>query len=101
MPGMGVLVHTGRKTRRRYRTPVNVFRREDNLIIAWTYGRQSHWVQNVLANGGGELERQGQTVRVSEPHLFHDDEHTTMPALVRPFLRLLNVSDFLEVKVEK
>ena len=48
-PGMGVIVHVGRKTQRQYRTPVMVFRRDNRLIIALTYGRNSEWVQNVLA----------------------------------------------------
>src|SRR5438067_9458209 len=39
LPGFGVVVHTGRKTRQRYRTPVNVFRRADRYVIALTYGR--------------------------------------------------------------
>ena len=38
LPGFGVVVHIGRKTHRRYRTPVNVFRRADGYVIALTYG---------------------------------------------------------------
>jgi hypothetical protein len=41
MPGMGVVVHVGRKAHRQYRTPVLVFRRGDRLIIALTYGHES------------------------------------------------------------
>ncbi len=43
LPGMGVVLHVGRKTGRLYRTPVLIFRRGDRLIIALTYGRQSQW----------------------------------------------------------
>ena len=99
LPGMGVVVHTGRKTGRRYRTPVMVFRHGDRFIIALTYGPESRWVMNVLAQGGGELETRGQTLLLSHPRLFHDKQRTAMPPVVRTALRILNVSDFLEVKV--
>ena len=99
LPGMGVVVHTGRKSGRQYRTPVMIFRRGDRTIIALTYGRESQWVQNVLVEGGCVLETQGHMLRLSEPRLFHDELGGTMPALVRAILGILNVSDFLEMKI--
>lgn len=62
LPGMGVVIHVGRKTHRRYRTPVLVFRRGNRLIIALTYGRESQWVHNVLAQDGCRLETEGRTL---------------------------------------
>jgi deazaflavin-dependent oxidoreductase (nitroreductase family) len=56
VPGMAVVVHLGRRSHRPYRTPVMVFRREHDFLIALTYGRESQWVQNVLAQGGCELQ---------------------------------------------
>ena len=53
---MGVVLHIGRKTRRQYHTPVLVFWRGNRLIIALTYGRESQWVRNVLAEDGCELD---------------------------------------------
>jgi hypothetical protein len=52
MPGMGVVVHVGRKTHRQYRTPVLVFLRGERLIIALTYGREAQWIANILAENG-------------------------------------------------
>ena len=100
VPGMGIIIHAGRKTHRQYRTPVMIFRRSPRFIIALTYGRESEWVKNVLAEGGCELETQGKTIHVSHPRIFHDPQRRTMPALVALFLRILNVSDFLEVTTE-
>jgi deazaflavin-dependent oxidoreductase (nitroreductase family) len=97
LPGMGVVVHVGRKTRRRYRTPVIVFRRGDRVIIALTYGRESRWVHNVLAEGGCELEARTRKLRLSHPRLFHDEQREAMPAFVRRVLGLFNVSDFLDL----
>jgi hypothetical protein len=36
MPGLGVVVHRGRRTRRVYQTPVNVFATEDGYFLALT-----------------------------------------------------------------
>ena len=97
LPGMGVVLHTGRKTHRKYRTPVLVFRRDAKFIIALTYGPESQWVRNVLAQGGCELETQGRILRLSNPRLFHDEQRRALPGFFRPMLKLLNVSDFLEL----
>jgi deazaflavin-dependent oxidoreductase (nitroreductase family) len=96
VPGMGVIVHVGRKTHRRYRTPVVVFRRRDHFVIALTYGRESQWVQNVLAQGGCELETMGRTLQLTRPNILHDEERRNVPAVVGIILGLINVSDFLE-----
>jgi deazaflavin-dependent oxidoreductase (nitroreductase family) len=97
LPGWGVVVHAGRKTHRQYRTPVFVFRRGDRFIIALTYGRESQWVRNVLAQDGCELETQRSTFRLSSPRLFHDDERRSLPAFHRQILAIFKVSDFLEL----
>ncbi len=97
VPGMGIVVHTGRKTRRRYRTPVLVFRHEHHFTIALTYGRESQWVQNVLAQNGCDLENVGRTVRLTRPRIVHDPQRRGMPAPVGIALRFINVSDFLEM----
>jgi hypothetical protein len=55
MPGFGVIVHRGRRSGRRYQTPVDVFSAGNGYVIALTYGPQTDWVKNVLAAGGCEL----------------------------------------------
>jgi deazaflavin-dependent oxidoreductase (nitroreductase family) len=96
---MGVIVHAGRKTHRLYRTPVLVFRRGGTFVIALTYGQESQWVQNVLAQGGCDLDNAGRTMHLTHPRIVHDEERRLMPAPVRLILRLLNVSDFLQATV--
>jgi deazaflavin-dependent oxidoreductase (nitroreductase family) len=93
---MGVIVHAGRKTHRLYRTPVLVFRRGSDFIIALTYGKESQWVQNVVAQGGCELTNLGKTIHLTHPRILHDEQRRMMPAAIRPILNLLNVSDFLQ-----
>jgi deazaflavin-dependent oxidoreductase (nitroreductase family) len=96
---MGVIVHVGRKTQRQYRTPVMVFRGDNRLIIALTYGRKSEWVQNVLTRNGCDLETRKRKLRLFEPRVFHDQQRRKLPAFVGFFLGLLNASDFLELAV--
>ena len=99
LPGMGVVVHTGRKSHRQYHTPVMVFERGEQFIIALTYGRESQWVQNVLAEGSCELETRDHIVKLAAPKLVHDTRRKSMPPFVRFVLGLLKVSDFLELAI--
>jgi len=99
MPGMGVIEHVGRKTRRLHRTPVLIFRQSNHYVIALTYGRESEWVKNVVVQNGCVLETQARRLQLSNPYLYRDDKRLAMPAFVRIMLGLLNVSDFLELTV--
>ena len=98
LPGFGVVVHTGRKTHRPYRTPVNVFRCADGYVIALTYGPDADWVRNVLASGGCTLETRGRTLRLTRPRLFRDERRRAMPLPVRLLLKALGIADFLELR---
>src|SRR5688572_28869455 len=100
LPWFGVVVHTGRRSLRQYRTPVNIFRRGDRYIIALTYGSNADWVRNVLADGGCTLETRGRALRLSRPRLFHDESRHAVPAPVRLILGLIKVSDFLELTLD-
>jgi deazaflavin-dependent oxidoreductase (nitroreductase family) len=98
-PGLGLVVHRGRRSGRGYQTPVNVFRTEDGFVIALTYGPQhTDWVKNVLAAGGCELRTGGRVLRVNSPRVYHDESRRGIRPLERQALRLLGVADFLSVK---
>src|SRR6266516_4303910 len=97
MPGLGVVVHRGRRSGRRYQTPVNVFRASDGYVIALTYGPETDWVKNVLAAGGCELRTRGQTIPLRSPRLFHDQSRSNTRPLERQVLRILHVADFLSL----
>jgi len=97
---MGIIIHVGRKSHQQYRTPVMVFRRGNRFIIALTYGRDSQWVQNVLAANSCELETRKWTLRLSHPRVFRDERCESMPAFVRLFLGILGMCDFLELTVD-
>jgi deazaflavin-dependent oxidoreductase (nitroreductase family) len=99
MPGLGVVVHRGRRTGRVYQTPVNVFAAEDGYVLALTYGPDTDWVKNVLAAGGCELRTRGRVIRLTSPRLFRDETRRGIRPLERQVLRVLHVTDFLSLKV--
>lgn len=69
-PWMGIVVHRGRKSRREYRTPVNVHRLADGYRISLDYGPKSDWVQNVVAHGGCSLMTRGKIVELVAPQVI-------------------------------
>jgi deazaflavin-dependent oxidoreductase (nitroreductase family) len=97
LPGFGVVIHTGRKSKRQYETPVNLFRAADGYVIALTYGPESDWVRNVLAAGRCELITRGRRKRLTSPQIRHDERLRLVPRPLRPVLRLLRVTDFMHL----
>ena len=98
MPGLGVVVHRGRRSGHLYRTPVNVFPRPGGYVFALTYGADADWVRNVQAAGGCELETRGRRVHLVSPRLIHDQSRSEIRIPERYVLRLLGVADFLSLK---
>jgi deazaflavin-dependent oxidoreductase (nitroreductase family) len=100
LPGFGVVIHEGRKSGRRYRTPVNVFRRPGGVVIALTYGTGAEWVRNVVAAGRAEIVTRGRSRRVVNPRIVSDAGRSLVPAPVRPILGALRVDAFLVADLE-
>ena len=98
MPGFGVIVHRGRRSGRRYETPVNVFSAGHGYVIALTYGLETDWVKNVLAAGGCELRTRGHATRLTSPRLYHDESRRGIRPVERQVLRLIGVADFLRLQ---
>jgi len=98
MPGFGVVIHRGRRSGRRYETPVNVFPAADGYVFALTYGPDTDWVRNVLAAGDCELRTRGRTARLVSPRLYRDEDRRGIRPVERQVLRVLNVADFLSLK---
>jgi deazaflavin-dependent oxidoreductase (nitroreductase family) len=97
MPGLGLVVHRGRRSGRLYQTPVNVFAAEDGYVLALTYGPDTDWVKNVLAAGGCELRTRGRAVQLVSPRLFQDEARRDIRPLERQVLRVIGVADFLSL----
>jgi deazaflavin-dependent oxidoreductase (nitroreductase family) len=95
---VAVVVHRGRRSGRRYRTPVLAFRLDDGYLVALFYGADSEWARNVLAAGSCTLQRGGQRVTLLDPRMLDAREGGALvPALMRPVLRLLRVTHLLRL----
>jgi len=97
-PGLGLIIHRGRRSGRLYQTPVNTFAVKDGYVFALTYGPDTDWVKNVLAAGGCELRTRGRVIRLTSPRLYHDESRRDIRPVERQVLRLLSVADFLVLK---
>jgi deazaflavin-dependent oxidoreductase (nitroreductase family) len=98
LPGFAIVVHRGRTSGRRYRTPVNAFARPDGgYTVALTYGPDAQWVRNVLVEGGCTLEASGRRVEQTNPRVVHDPARRAVPPPVRVVLALLRVEYFMEL----
>jgi deazaflavin-dependent oxidoreductase (nitroreductase family) len=85
IPTQGTLEHVGRKSGKRYRTPLTVFNTPDGYVILIGYGLESDWLKNVLAGGATAMRKHGKTISVAEPRLVSKSEAAT---LVTPRSRL-------------
>lgn len=73
-------------------------RNPDRWVLALTYGTEVQWLRNVLAANGGRLLSRGTWIEVMEPRRFTDSSRSGAPWLVRSFLALLRVSEFVELR---
>lgn len=95
LPGFGTIHHVGRRSGREYRTPVKLFRRGEDYVIALPYGSESDWLRNVLAAGGCGLRTRGRYLRLTRPRLVEDDGQGPVPPLVRRAMRRLDATAYL------
>lgn len=98
LPGFGLLTHTGRRSRRLYRSPLLVLRRGDEYVIALWYGSGVHWVKNVLAAGGCELESRNRDIRLGEPYISVDPARSILPRPLRWAGALVGLTEFLHLR---
>ncbi len=101
LPGFGILIYVGRKSGREFRTPMNVFRKGDQMVFALTYGSDVQWVKNIVAAGECRVRTLGRTLHLVEPEVFVDPKRRAMPFPVRQFLGLLRVSEFMRMRIVK
>ncbi len=104
LPPLATLHHVGRRTGRRFRTPVLAFPTERGVAIALTYGTEVQWLRNLEADGPARLVRQGQVLAVSDPVRLRGEAGLRwMPPVVRAALALLRVDvvvDLAAVRLE-
>ncbi|WP_349270932.1 nitroreductase family deazaflavin-dependent oxidoreductase [Mycolicibacterium parafortuitum] len=86
LPNLGTLEHVGRKSGKRYRTPLLVFDTQNGYAFLIGYGPQTNWVKNVLAGGPTVLHKRGRAVTLVNPRVVSKAEAAD---LVMPGSRVL------------
>lgn len=76
IPPWAVVHHTGRRSGRAFKTPIVGFQTPQGFAIPMLYGPQSHWVKNLLAAGGGEIQRGGRRYKLVDPRVVSASEIT-------------------------
>ncbi|MFD4367391.1 nitroreductase family deazaflavin-dependent oxidoreductase [Rhodococcus sp. NPDC058521] len=76
VPPWAIVHHTGRSSGRSFKTPVAGFKTPEGFAIPMLYGPQSQWVKNLLAAGGGEIQRCGRRYRLESPRVVATSEIT-------------------------
>lgn len=98
VPPLAVVHHVGRKSGRRFRSPVVAFPSATGFVIPMTYGRDVDWARNLVHAHGGEVERLGRRVAVRNPRIVGLDEAAPhLGAAVRPFFRVADFPGFVLV----
>ena len=95
LPGFALLTHVGRTSGTVYRTPINVFRHGREWVSALTYGRDAQRVKNVVAAGRCEMITRGRSIVLVAPRIIQDRTRRLMPPVVRTFLGIVAVDEFL------
>jgi deazaflavin-dependent oxidoreductase (nitroreductase family) len=99
LPPLGLAHHVGRKSGRRYRTPVLAFPTDEGFVTPLPYGTDTDWCRNWIEAGEGVVETRGRRTAVANPRIVSADEVLPLlPAILRPGLRLLGLPGFLVVE---
>lgn len=93
-----VIEHTGRRTGKRYATPVVAERVTDGFIIPLPYGTHTDWLRNVLAAGHATIRVHGKTYKAVDPQILDGAAAAGQlaPRRKRSFDRF-NVSHYLKM----
>ena len=96
VPPLAIVHHIGRKSGRRYRTPVAALRTAKGFVIPMTYGRDVDWARNLVKAGGGTLEQMGRRFSLRNPRIVDGRvAYPHLPAVVRPALRLADFPGYV------
>jgi deazaflavin-dependent oxidoreductase (nitroreductase family) len=97
IPPLATLHHVGRRSGRRYRTPIMAFGTPRGFVIALTYGPEVQWLRNLEA-APGRLVQARRVHELRDPVMLTPDEGAALvPPWTRAALRALHVDDFVEL----
>lgn len=95
-----VIEHTGRRSGRRYSTPIVADLVDGHLIIPLPYGTQVDWVRNVLTAGEADIISKGNTYHVVSPELISATQALPeLPHDRRRTFERVEISHFLRARI--
>jgi deazaflavin-dependent oxidoreductase (nitroreductase family) len=96
MPVVGIIHHCGRKTGRRYATPLGIRpAAAGGFVMPLTFGEAAGWYRNIVAAGWGVITWRGADHTVTSPVIV--DRATALPAFPRYerlALRAIGINEF-------
>jgi deazaflavin-dependent oxidoreductase (nitroreductase family) len=96
----GVITHVGRRSGLTYETPILPHRAGDRFVIPLNYGREVHWLRNVVIAGKATIRLHGAVVHVADPRIVPAVEVLPqLPEGTRTTYRRLAIAEFLQVRV--
>jgi deazaflavin-dependent oxidoreductase (nitroreductase family) len=97
-PIFAVVEHRGRRSGRRYATPVAARRVAGGFVIALAFGAQVDWHRNLAAAAGGTLRWRGAAYPVGAPERIAAPEAlAAFHPVQRAAVRFAGVGDFVRV----
>ena len=98
IPVWAVIVHSGRRSGRRYRTPVAIRPSDGGFVIPLPWGK-TDWCRNVMAANDTVVHWKGRDYHVGRGRLIDKAEgERAFPAALRRALAVLHVEQFLLVQ---
>lgn len=101
-PIFAVIEHRGRRSGRRYATPVAARRIPDGFVISLAFGAQVDWYRNVVAADGGTILWRGAAYPVTAPERIEAaDAFGAFNLIQRVLMRFGGVDTFIRVADER
>jgi deazaflavin-dependent nitroreductase family protein len=98
---IALVQHEGRRSGKRYQTPVMAEKSGESFIFALTYGTGVDWYQNVLAAGFCRLHWRGREYPLAHPEVLSPSEGlAAYPNPQRAVLKRLKNNDFFRMTVD-
>lgn len=95
-----VVEHTGRRSGKKFSTPVVADRVGDDFLIPLPYGTQVDWVRNVFGSGQATIVSKGRTYRAASPELIDSTQALPMlPSGRRRTFERVQIGHFLRMRV--
>ena len=98
IPLWAVVEHTGRRSGKRYRTPIAMRRTARGFVIPLPYGEGTDWCRNTIAANGCAVRWNGRSVPVGSPRVIdRADALPAFPWVIRRLIPAIGIRKFLEV----